>query len=88
MYRKKEFLSDRERILLSRIYKLDRQIDTYIKNHPNMKTIEIMSKTDFIKRANLLYEEMDQKLIEISLKQTKYTNNLVDMKSLLKKKES
>lgn len=88
MYRKRKILSDKERILLSRIYKLDRQIDTYIKNHPKMKTVEILSKTDFIKRANLLYEEMDQKLIEISLKQTKYTNNLVDMNKLLKKKES
>ena len=87
MYRKKEILSDKERLLLSRIYKLDRQIDTYMKNHPKMKTLEIMAKTDFIRRANLLYDEMDKKLIEISLKETKYTNNLVDMNSLLKKKE-
>ena len=77
-------LSDKEKILLSRIYKLDRQIETYMNNHKDISMNKLLPKTDFIKRSNELYKEMDAKLIKISLKKTKYTQNFVD-KSLLDK---
>lgn len=86
MYWKKEILNDNEKIMLSRIYKLDRQIGAYMMHHKKMSMNKLLPTTDFIKKANLLYNEMDKKLIEISLKQTKYTQNLVDMEKILNTK--
>lgn len=86
MYRRREILDDQEKIMLSRIYKLDRQIGAYIIHHKDMSMNKLLPKTDFIKKANMLYNEMSKKLIDISLKETKYTHNLVDMKSILENK--
>ena len=86
MYRKREILSDQEKILLSRIYKLDRQIGSFIIHHKNMSMNKLLPQTDFIKKANNLYNEMSIKLINISLKETKYTHNLVDLKKILANK--
>ncbi len=83
---KKEILTDNEKILLSRIYKLDRQINAFIIHHKDMSMNKLLPQTDFIKKAKSLYNEMDKKLINISLKQTKYTHNLVDMKKILENK--
>ena len=83
---KREILGDSEKIMLSRIYKLDRQIEAYMLHHKNMSMNKLLPTTDFIKKANLLYGQMSKKLIEISLKQTKYTHNLVDMKKILSTK--
>ena len=49
-------LNDQEKILLSRIYKLDKQIETYIKNHKNEDMNKLIPKTDFIKKSNELYK--------------------------------
>lgn len=78
-------LPDKDRILLSRIYKLDRQIETYMKNHEDMSMNKLLPKTDFIKKANNLYQEMNENIIKISLKKTKYTQNLVDINRYLSK---
>ena len=78
-------LPDKDRILLSRIYKLDRQIETYMKNHEDMSMNKLLPKTDFIKKANNLYQEMNENIIKISLKKTKYTQNLVDINKYLSK---
>lgn len=78
-------LPDKDRILLSRIYKLDRQIETYMKNHENMSMNKLLPKTDFIKKANNLYQEMNEDIIKISLKKTKYAQNLVDINKYLSK---
>ena len=78
-------LPDKDRILLSRIYKLDRQIETYMKNHEDMSMNKLLPKTDFIKKANNLYKEMNENIIKISLKKTKYTQNLVDINKYLSK---
>ncbi len=86
MYRKREILSDQEKILLSRIYKLDRQIGAFVIHHKNMSMNKLLPQTDFIKKANILYNEMNLKLINISLKETKYTHNLVDMQKILASK--
>ena len=86
MYHKKEILTDQEKILLSRLYKLDRQLEAFIIHHKDMSMNKMLPKTDFIKKANLLYNEMNKKLIDISLKQTKYTHNLVDIKKILENK--
>ena len=75
----KQDLSDKEKILLSRVYKLDRQIDTFMKNHQNMSMNKLLPQTDFIKKAHLLYQEMDNKLIKISLNKTKHLQNLVNI---------
>ena len=83
MYR--NVLPDKDRILLSRIYKLDRQIETYMKNHEDMSMNKLLPKTDFIKKANNLYQEMNENIIKISLKKTKYTQNLVDINKYLAK---
>lgn len=83
MYR--NVLPDKDRILLSRIYKLDRQIETYMKNHEDMSMNKLLPKTDFIKKANNLYQEMNENIIKISLKKTKYTQNLVDINKYLSK---
>ena len=76
---KKIVLTDKEKIILSRIYKLDRQICVYVKNRPNESTNNLLAKTDFIKKANLLYKEASERVIEISKKNTKYTHNLVKL---------
>ena len=78
-------LPDKDRILLSRIYKLDRQIETYMKNHEDMSMNKLLPKTYFIKKANNLYQEMNENIIKISLKKTKYTQNLVDINKYLSK---
>ena len=78
-------LPDKDRILLSRIYKLDRQIETYMKNHEDMSMNKLLPKTDFIKKANNFYQEMNENIIKISLKKTKYTQNLVDINKYLSK---
>ena len=78
-------LPDKDRILLSRIYKLDRQIETYMKNHEDMSMNKLLPKTDFIKKANNLYQEMNENIIKISLNKTKYTQNLVDINRYLSK---
>ena len=78
MYRK-EKLKDEEKILLSRVYKLDRQIQVYIKHHKNESMNKLLPQTDFIKKANLLYDEMSDKLIKVSVKNAKYFYNLVNM---------
>ena len=78
-------IPDKDRILLSRIYKLDRQIETYMKNHEDMSMNKLLPKTDFIKKANNLYQEMNENIIKISLKKTKYTQNLVDINKYLSK---
>ena len=80
-------LSDEERILLSRLYKLDRQIETYQNNHKNESMNKLLPKTDFILKVNTLYQMMSFSLIEISMKRTKYTNNLVDIKKILEEKK-
>ena len=85
MYRR-QILNDNEKILLSRIYKLDRQKGAFVIHHKDMSMNKMLPKTDFIKKANLLYNEMSKKLIDISLKQTKYTHNLVDIKKILENK--
>ena len=82
MYRNE--LTDKEKILLSRIYKLDRQIDTFMRNHQSFSMNKLLPQTDFIKKANNLYQEMNENIIKISLKKTKYTQNLVDLKKILK----
>ena len=86
MYKRKEILNDQERILLSRLYKLDRQINAFILHHKNMSMNKLLPKTDFIKKANMLYNEMSYKLINISLRETKYTHNLVDLKKIIASK--
>ena len=45
-------LPDKDRILLSRIYKLDRQIETYMKNHEDMSMNKLLPKTDWDKNGN------------------------------------
>ena len=87
MYRKKEILNDNEKILLSRIYKLDKQIKAFMIHHKDESMNKLLPKTDFIKKANDLYNKMSKKLIEISLKQTKYTHNLVNINEIIKNKE-
>ena len=85
--RKFEFeLNDQEKIMLSRLYKLDRKIDTFMQNHSKMSMNELLPKTDFIKKANELYQIMSPKLIKISLERTKHTQNLVDIAKILEKK--
>lgn len=84
---KKEVLTDNEKILLSRLYKLDRQIKAFMLHHKSMSMNKLLPSTDFIKKANLLYSEMSKKLINISLHETKYTHNLVDIKSILENKK-
>lgn len=86
MYWKKGLLGDSEKIMLSRIYKLDRQIGAYMMHHKNISMNKLLPTTDFIKKAYLLYNEMEKKLIEISLKQTKYTQKIVDMNQILRDK--
>ena len=86
MYYKKNILNDQEKILLSRIYKLDRQIEAFYQHHNKESMNYLLPKTDFIKKANLLYQEMSKKLIDISLKETKYTHNLVNMKKIIQEK--
>lgn len=78
--KKKIILTDEEKILLSRLYKLDRKISAYMMHHKNESMNYLLPKTDFIKKANDLYSEMDNKLIMISLERTKFTQNLVDLK--------
>ncbi len=78
--KEKVVLSSKERILLSRIYKLDRQINTFMMNHRDKSMNELIPQTDFIKKAYDLYSQMNQELIDISLKKTKYTQNLVDLR--------
>ncbi len=80
---KKIILTDKEKIILSRIYKLDRQIDTYIKNRPMESTNKLLEKTDFIKKANELYKEASKRIVEISKKNTKYTHNLVNISIII-----
>ena len=82
MYKK---LPDKDRILLSRIYKIDRQIETYMNNHQNISMNKLLPKTDFIKKINNLYSEMSSDLIKISLKKTKYTQNLVNIDYFINK---
>ena len=72
-------LTDGERILLSRIYKLDRQIEAFYTHHKGESMNKLLPKTDFIKKANELYQLMNDNLIEISLKRTKYTQKLVNL---------
>ena len=86
MYHRKEILNDEEKKLLSRIYKLDRQIGSFIIHHKNMSMNKLLPQTDFIKKLNLLYNEMSKKLINISLKETKYTHNLVDLNEIIANK--
>ena len=81
--KKKIILTDQEKIILSRIYKLDRQIAIYIKNRPNESTNKLLAKTDFIKKANALYKEASKQVITISIKNTRHTHNLVDLSSFL-----
>ena len=81
----KKELPDNDKILLSRIYKLDRQIETYMNNHQNMSMNHLLPKTNFIKKANIIYQEMNEPLIKISLKKTKYTQNLVDINKYISK---
>lgn len=70
-------LNDQEKILLSRIYKLDKQIETYIKNHKNEDMNKLIPKTDFIKKSNELYKLMNDKIKEIAFENTKYIKNLI-----------
>ncbi len=80
MYKKdRVILNDQEKILLSRLYKLDRQIGAYMMHHKNISMNKLIPQTDFIKKANDLYRMMDKKLIDISLERTRYTQNLVDL---------
>ena len=79
--KEKVVLSSKERILLSRIYKLDRQINTFMMNHHDKSMNELIPQTDFIKKAYDLYGQMNRELIDISLKKTKYTQNLVDFRN-------
>ena len=80
MYKKdRVILNDQEKILLSRLYKLDRQIGAYMMHHKNISMNKLIPQTDFIKKANGLYRMMDKKLIDISLERTRYTQNLVDL---------
>ena len=79
-------LNDQEKILLSRIYKLDRQISAFMMHHKEMSMNKLLPKTDFIKKANELYSLMDRKLIEISLKETKHTQNLASLDKILSEK--
>ncbi len=80
MYKKNRvILNDQEKILLSRLYKLDRQIGAYMMHHKNISMNKLIPQTDFIKKANDLYRMMDKKLIDISLERTRYTHNLVDL---------
>lgn len=80
MYKKdRVILNDQEKILLSRLYKLDRQIGAYMMHHKNISMNKLIPQTDFIKKANDLYKMMDKKLIDISLERTRYTQNLVDL---------
>ena len=76
---KKVILTDQEKIILKRIYKLDHQIEVYIQNRSNESTNKLLAKTDFIKRANDLYKEASKRVIDISIKRTKYTHNLVNL---------
>ena len=80
---KRIVLSDQERILLSRLYKLDRQIESFMMHHKGVSMNKLLPQTDFIKKANDLYSIMDKKLINISLERTKYTHNLVDIKQFI-----
>ena len=72
-------LTDQEKILLSRIYKLDRQIMVYLKNRPNESTNELLAKTDFIKKANELYKGASLKVKEISSENTRYVYRLINI---------
>ena len=87
MYRKKEVLNDQEKILLSRIYKLDRRIGAFMMHHKNASMNKLLPQTDFIKKANDLYSIMSKKLINISLLETKYTHNIVNLDRIIKDKE-
>ena len=80
MYKKdRVILKKQKKILLSRLYKLDRQIGAYMMHHKNISMNKLIPQTDFIKKANDLYRMMDKKLIDISLERTRYTQNLVDL---------
>ena len=72
-------LTDKEKILLSRIYKLDRQIMVYLRNRPNESTNKLLEKTDFIKKANELYKEATTNVKEISNENTKYVYHLANI---------
>lgn len=88
MYHKKEILTDQEKILLSRLYKLDRQLEAFIIHHKDMSMNKLIPKTDFIKKAYALYQEMNSKLIMISQKQTKHIHRLVDLNAILNNKKN
>ena len=75
----KVILADKEKILLSRIYKLDRQITVYLKNRPNESTNKLLEKTDFIKKANELYKEATPRVRDISSENTKYVYHLANI---------
>lgn len=75
----KNILSSNEKILLSRLYKLDYQIGKYMLHNKDKSMNEMIPKTDFIKKAQLIYKEMNTNLIDISLKRTKYVQNLVNI---------
>ena len=79
-------LTDQEKIILSRIYKLDKKMGTFIKNHSNESMNKLIPKTDFIKNTNELYLQATKRVIEISLKNTKYIQNLCDVNKILNKK--
>lgn len=79
-------LSDKERILLSRIYKLDFQIGKYMKSHKDKSMNELLPKTDFIKKANELYNEASLEVINISLERTRFTQNLVNINKIKESK--
>ena len=87
MYRKKEILSDNEKILLSRIYKLDRQIKAFVIHHKDESMNKLLPQTDFIKKASELYNQMSKKLIDISLRETKYTHNIVNLDDIIRNKK-
>lgn len=81
MYKKyHQELNDEEKILLSRLYKLDRKINAFMIHHKNESMNKIIPQTDFIKKTHELYSMMSYKLIKISLERTKFTQNLVDIK--------
>lgn len=76
-------LSDNERILLSRLYKLDKKIGNFMEHHPNESMNKLIPKTDFIVKCNQIYNLMSKDLIKISLQRTKYTDKLVDIKKYI-----
>ena len=43
-------LTDEEKILLSRIYKLDKKIATFMRNHANESMNKLIFQTDFVKK--------------------------------------